>query len=44
VNADTLRTNHEQIFTLPDVAVLYPSHVPLTIVGEQKISNTFIAD
>ena len=42
--ADALRTNREQIFTLPDETILCPGHGPLTTVGEQKISNPFFAD
>ena len=42
--ADALRTNREQILTLPDQTILCPGHGPLTTVGEQKISNPFFAD
>lgn len=38
---DALRTNREQILTLPDDTVLCPGHGPLTTVGEQKTNNPF---
>ena len=41
--ADALRTNREQIFTLPDATVLCPGHGPLTTVGEEKTHNPFFA-
>ena len=41
--ADALRTNQEEILTLPDETVLAPGHGPLTTVGEQKHSNPFLA-
>ncbi|MEX1119503.1 MAG: MBL fold metallo-hydrolase [Terrimicrobiaceae bacterium] len=41
--ADALRTNREEIFSLPDETVIAPGHGPLTTVGEQKISNPFLA-
>ena len=40
---DALRTNREQILTLPDDAVLCPGHGPLTTVGEEKAHNPFFA-
>ena len=40
---DALRTNREEIMTLPDATVLAPGHGPLTTVGEQKKSNPFLA-
>jgi hydroxyacylglutathione hydrolase len=39
--SDALRTNREQILTLPDDTILCPGHGPLTTVGEQKIHNPF---
>ncbi len=41
--ADALRTNREQILTLPDATVLCPGHGPLTTVGEEKAHNPFFA-
>jgi len=41
--ADALRTNREEILSLPDETVLAPGHGPLTTVGEQKVSNPFLA-
>jgi len=41
--ADALRTNREEIMTLPDDTILACGHGPLTTVGEQKISNPFLA-
>ena len=41
--ADALRTNREQILSLPDAAVLCPGHGPLTTVGEEKVNNPFFA-
>jgi glyoxylase-like metal-dependent hydrolase (beta-lactamase superfamily II) len=41
--ADALRTNREQIMTLPDDTILACGHGPLTNVAEQKISNPFLA-
>ena len=41
--ADALRTNREQILTLPDDTVLCPGHGPLTTVGEEKAHNPFFA-
>jgi glyoxylase-like metal-dependent hydrolase (beta-lactamase superfamily II) len=41
--ADALRTNREEIMSLPDETVLAPGHGPLTTVGEQKVSNPFLA-
>jgi glyoxylase-like metal-dependent hydrolase (beta-lactamase superfamily II) len=39
--ADALRTNREQILSLPDETILAPGHGPLTTVGEQKQHNPF---
>jgi glyoxylase-like metal-dependent hydrolase (beta-lactamase superfamily II) len=41
--ADALRTNKEEILTLPDETVLCPGHGPLTTVGEEKRHNPFLA-
>lgn len=41
--SDALRTNREEILTLPDATILAPGHGPLTTVGEQKKSNPFLA-
>ena len=40
---DALRTNREQILTLPENTVLCPGHGPLTTVGEEKAHNPFFA-
>ncbi len=40
---DALRTNREEILTLPDDTVLCPGHGPLTTVGEEKKHNPFFA-
>lgn len=42
--ADALRSNRENILTLPDETVLCPGHGPLTTVGEQKRVNPFFAE
>lgn len=39
--ADALRSNLEQIYTLPDQTVLCPGHGPMTTVGEEKEHNPF---
>jgi glyoxylase-like metal-dependent hydrolase (beta-lactamase superfamily II) len=39
--ADALRTNSENILTLPDDTILCPGHGPLTTVGEEKLHNPF---
>lgn len=39
--SEALRTNREQILTLPDETVLCPGHGPLTSVEEQKTNNPF---
>ena len=41
--SDALRTNRSEIMTLPDDTILACGHGPLTTVGEQKISNPFLA-
>ncbi|MEO7297072.1 MAG: MBL fold metallo-hydrolase [Verrucomicrobiota bacterium] len=38
---EALRTNQQNIFTLPDETVLCPGHGPLTTVAEQKQHNPF---
>ncbi len=39
--SDALRTNREEILTLPDNTIIAPGHGPLTTVGEEKIHNPF---
>ena len=39
--ADALRTNRDQIFSLPDETILAPGHGPMTTVGEQRRANPF---
>ena len=39
--ADALRTNREEILSLPDETILCPGHGPLTTVGEEKAHNPF---
>ena len=39
--ADALRSNREQILTLPVATVLCPGHGPLTTVGEEQVHNPF---
>ncbi len=41
--ADALRTNREEIMSLPDDTVLACGHGPLTTVGEQRRFNPFLA-
>ncbi|MEO6033750.1 MAG: MBL fold metallo-hydrolase, partial [Verrucomicrobiota bacterium] len=38
---EALRTNRQNIFTLPDQTVLCPGHGPLTTLAEQKQHNPF---
>jgi glyoxylase-like metal-dependent hydrolase (beta-lactamase superfamily II) len=40
---EALRTNRENILTLPEDTVLCPGHGPLTTVGEEKKHNPFFA-
>ena len=40
---DAIRTNREQILTLPEETVLCPGHGPMTTVGEEKQHNPFFA-
>jgi glyoxylase-like metal-dependent hydrolase (beta-lactamase superfamily II) len=42
--ADALRTNREEILTLPNSTIIASGHGPLTTVGEQKKSNPFLAN
>ncbi|MDB6027810.1 MAG: gloB [Verrucomicrobiales bacterium] len=41
---DALRTNRQQIFSLPDNTILCPGHGPLTTVAEQKVHNPFFPE
>jgi len=41
---EALRTNRQEILTLPDETIICPGHGPLTTVGEQKRANPFFAD
>ncbi|MGV3531770.1 MAG: MBL fold metallo-hydrolase [Chthoniobacteraceae bacterium] len=41
--ADALRTNLEEIMTLPSETVICPGHGPLTTVGEERQHNPFLA-
>ena len=41
--ADAIRTNCEEILTLPDNTVLCPGHGPMTTVAEEKKNNPFFA-
>ena len=41
--ADALRTNREQILTLPKETIICPGHGPMTTVGEELIHNPFFA-
>ena len=38
---DALRSNREQILSLPAATVLCPGHGPLTTVGEEQVHNPF---
>ena len=40
---EALRTNREQILTLPDNTILCCGHGPLTTVGEEKLHNPFFS-
>jgi glyoxylase-like metal-dependent hydrolase (beta-lactamase superfamily II) len=42
--ADALRTNREEIFSLPDDAVICPGHGPMTTVGQEKRHNPFFPE
>ncbi|PTX99813.1 MBL fold metallo-hydrolase [Verrucomicrobia bacterium LW23] len=39
--SDALRTNMENIYSLPDETILCPGHGPLTTVGQEKAHNPF---
>ena len=41
---DALRTNRQQIFTLPDETILCPGHGPLTTVADEKLHNPFFPE
>jgi hydroxyacylglutathione hydrolase len=41
---DALKTNRENVLTLPDETILCPGHGPLTTVGEQKRVNPFFPE
>jgi glyoxylase-like metal-dependent hydrolase (beta-lactamase superfamily II) len=41
--SDALRTNREEIFSLPDNTILCPGHGPITSVGEERKGNPFFA-
>jgi len=41
--ADALRTNREQLFTLPPETVICPGHGPLTTIAEERAHNPFFA-
>lgn len=42
--ADALKTNREEILTLPDDTVICPGHGPVTTVGEEKQNNPFFPE
>jgi glyoxylase-like metal-dependent hydrolase (beta-lactamase superfamily II) len=39
--SDALKTNLDQLFTLPDDTIVCPGHGPLTSIGEEKAHNPF---
>jgi len=41
--ADALRTDREEIFSLPDNTILCPGHGPITTLAEEKTHNPFFA-
>ena len=41
--ADALRTNREELLSLPGETVLCPGHGPLTTVAEERLHNPFFA-
>lgn len=41
---EALRTNRQNIFSLPEETILCPGHGPLTTVGEQKLHNPFFPE
>jgi glyoxylase-like metal-dependent hydrolase (beta-lactamase superfamily II) len=38
---DALKTNREQLFSLPDPTIVCPGHGPMTTIGEEKAHNPF---
>lgn len=40
---DALRTNREQLFTLPDETIICPGHGPCSTIGEERLHNPFFA-
>ena len=38
-----IRTDREEILSLPDETVICPGHGPMTTVGEEKEHNPFFA-
>lgn len=42
--AEALKTNREQIFSLPDETVICPGHGPRTTVGQEKKHNSFFPE
>ena len=42
--ADALRTDWEEIFSLPDETILCPGHGPMSSVAEEKVHNPFFAE
>jgi glyoxylase-like metal-dependent hydrolase (beta-lactamase superfamily II) len=42
--AEALKTNREQIFSLPDDTVICPGHGPRTTVGQEKQHNSFFPE
>jgi glyoxylase-like metal-dependent hydrolase (beta-lactamase superfamily II) len=38
-----MRSIHEQVLSLPDEVRLYSGHGPATTVGQERISNPFLA-
>lgn len=40
---DALRTNREEIFSLPNDTIVCPGHGPMTSVGEERTHNPFYA-
>ena len=41
--ADALKTNRQEIFTMPDDTIVCPGHGPMTSVGEERKHNPFYA-
>ena len=40
---DALRTNREELFTLPPETIICPGHGPLTTIAEERVHNPFFA-